>query len=437
MFAKRVSYQRTKSDPTMSTPHEDCRHRTRQLISQVGISEAEYAILNHIHFGCTRPKKLLPRFTAGSDYSLGTELNIDDATKAVRLCIQKGFLRVITDPDLDQIKSKLKRDQAQGPIYGFPNVGSVDFTDAGAEIWRNIEESFSKDDLPSSLQRGFAYCDVAEIRTRRYFATRCAAERERKQQTKAADAASTTKVIRSPSLQMMWWLPPAEGWQFDSTEKLRWTGRNGGSSPFLSWDAQRAGIDLARVRRACQHQSRDLSDWSVLFIIATWPNVTPQNLGRSATAFAMQQFGLRRARERIKEAVRRCLDQKLIGSLDHVTLGQNEAHAAIDPSSIIKPEFSKDGLNLFQAGIELMQEQGPLIFGESWLNGWMIEQEVFRCEHRYARNLLDIASVIEEYSNSEEKLLSEGPITPLRRWCVYWWKDFPTGYRVELNFGSN
>lgn len=423
----------------MTSTYDGWLQEFRGIVSIMGIGVAEYAVLNVIHYGMNESKDTLARRATSPDYNLGSDLRLAETTAAVDSCFQRGFLRVLTKAELTEINSELERNHVLGPIYGLPKSGKIDFTNEGANQWRSIQAAIQaavRDVRPWQMQRGFAYCDVVEIRTRRHFLTRRAAERQRKLLSRMSDVASVTKVIPSLDLRLTWWSSPTTGCQFDSTEEMNWTGRSGGgNSPSLWWDAEQGGVDSDRVRRACRRYDIDLSDWCVLLTIASSQFVPAKNLSCFAETYAKQQFGLRNAPERIAEAIRRCTNQKLIGRLGDEYIRRIESSIATSPHPMIRPEFSPDYANLSQTGIELLLELGPKIFGKAWFDGWRIEHEVFRREHRYARNLLDVASVFREYNDRDEKVRTIGPITPLGPWCVYWWERHPTGYRVELEIG--
>lgn len=423
----------------MTSTHEEWfrlrQNETLELISKIGVSEAEYAALNLIHFGCHDTKDGLARFATSQDYSLGARLSVAETSAAVRSCFKRGFLRVVSDADLLEIRGELDRDHVTGPIYGLPELVKIDFTKAGAALWRAIQGAIP-DDRPWPFQRGFANCDVVEIRTRRYFATRRAAERQRTLLHRMPDVASVTKVTPCPNLRLAWWCPPREGWQFDSTVQMKWMGRSGGGSrPTLEWNVKQAEIDSALVRRECRRHQTDLSDWCVLLTVASSEFLLAKSLRRSATEFAKRQFGLRNASERIADAISRCAKKQLIGRMGEGAIRRIGASIATSPRPMVLPELVPEHVDLSPAGIELLSHLGPKVFGDAWLDGWQVQQDVFRREHRYARNLLDVASVFEEYNHSEETVLAVGPITPLGPWCVYWWERHPTGYRVELEIG--
>lgn len=420
----------------MASTYDGWLQELRDLVSQMGIEVAEYAVLTLIHYGINESKDTLARWATSRDYNLGSDLSLAETSAAVDSCFQRGLLRILTRAALAEIKDDLERNHVVGPIYGLPESGKIDFTNEGASLWRSIQLAIP-DVNPSQLQRGFANCDVIEIRTRRYFVSRRAAERQRKLLSRMSDVPSVTKVIPCPDLRLTWWSSPTKGWQFDFTEEMHWTGRSGGgNSPSLWWDAEQGGIDSTRVRQKCRGCGMDLSDWCVLLTVASSEFLLAKNLRRCAIAFAQRQFRLRNAPERIADAISRCAKKQLIGRMGKGAIHRIGASIATSPRPMVVPELVPEHVDLSPAGVELLLELGPNIFGDAWLDGWRVEQDVFRREHRYAQTLLDVASVFDEYNQSEETVLSVGPITPLGPWCVHWWERHPTGYRVELEIGQ-
>lgn len=126
----------------MTNPHAELvQERRRQALAKLadrGITISEYAVLNHVHYGCYRRREALGKFAACPDYALGVDVSVRQTSSAVRALLQRGMLRVISKMDLTRIKRELAHEQTVGPIYGWPDPGMVDFTEAGATLWQTF-----------------------------------------------------------------------------------------------------------------------------------------------------------------------------------------------------------------------------------------------------------------------------------------------------------
>lgn len=406
------------------------RNELRQRLDDLGISVAEYVILNHIHFGCHRPRHVLAKFAACPDYALGESISIKDAARAVRSCFKRGLLRVISQRDLADLKRDVAEKEYLGPIYDFPPVGGVDFTDRGAEVWLEIELWESKH-LREWPPRGFAYLDSVEISTRWTFVSRAGMYRQRRLLRKELDCLVMTAPTRLDRVRLAGWSEPVPGWTFDATEQLQRQGRGGGGS-FLSWDTEIACSDLPLVRRGCRRYRITLSELCVLMSIARWGANDARQTVLFALAFGACRLNVRVSHAKIVAAVRSGLEKGLLAKLtaDDVHLMKMTRDSTCPP--LVPGNPQPNSIALSETGSRFLIEQGPKILGSAWLDGWSVSREVFRREHRYARNLLDVAAVFEEYSGKSKERVQINAVEEIGPWCVDWWKRFPRGYRIEL-----
>ena len=333
--------------------------------------------------------------------------------------------------DLAQIKEDLARDHVLGPIYGFPEPGLVDFTQLGANVWLEIDRS--EDEVIS-------YLDAVEFKTRWTFVSHTTMTRHRARLRKEPHFASMARPTVADDVRLAWWCPPMRGWSFEATEKFHWQGRGGvdscTTSAFLNWDAEFANVDRVQLRRQCRHHDLEPSDLCVLLRIAQWPfNV--KHIARSSLILAKSGIGLRMTMDRIAGAIRRCLHNGLIVRLNVEEIQRIESAAKASSTPLFTQESRLDFFDLTDAGARFLVEQGSKILKTAWLDGWVVSREVFSRDHLYTRNFLDIASVFETYSRYPQKTLKIGPIEEIGPWCVYWWKRFPKGYRLELEVTSD
>ncbi len=73
--------------------------------------------------------------------------------------------------------------------------------------------------------------------------------------------------------------------------------------------------------------------------------------------------------------------------------------------------------------------------GAGWEDEIEVWREYYREEHRYCETKEGLRKITEEYELSREDV-RESKIVPIDAWCVYWWKRFPRGYRLEMKIGD-
>ena len=328
------------------------------------VSVAEYAVLNHIHFGCHRRPETLGKFAATPDYALGQRLTMQEASRAVRSCFKRGLIRVVTEADLMKVSVELACKKISRPVYGFPEPGRVDFTELGAKLWHTISDC-ETDIRPWPFRRGFAYQDAVEIRRRWFFASRAAANRHQIRLRKQPEFASMTRPAAVEEVRLAWWSTTIRGWSFEAVESFHWQGRIGGGSTSLNWDGELAGFNRARFRRQCLRCKIDSANWCVLLAIAKWGAHSAQQIYRFSMASARGDFGFRKAEDRIKAAIRRCSKNGLIVQLnaDEILRRQTAANPSCPP--LIQPQIRPDLLELSEKGVTLLLELGPKILGDA------------------------------------------------------------------------
>lgn len=404
-----------------------------QFLQTLGISIAEYAVLNHIHFGCRRTLKSLPQFAACPDYALNHPVTVREVSQAVRSCLKRGLIRVISKSDLRQIKRDIANNQINGPVYGFPDVGQVDFTELGASVWKSITERA----MP--LRRGYAYEDAVEVKTRWTFVSRSAATRHRKRFRSPPDCASISPTVELENIRLAWWSPPLRGWTFDVTEKYQWEGFGGigrNNWTCLDWEPKTDGIDRTRLRRQLKQCDIDDSELCVLITLAKWGAMDIKRVARHAFHLAKTALRFRIPKERQRGTIRRCLEKGLIVEPNSVEIDRIESAAQTADPPLHSRELRQNDLELSEAGARLLVENGEALLGAAWLDGWSTSRQVFSRVRRYARDFLDIAAVFEEYSDYPENMVKLGPIQKIGPWCLYWWNRFPSGYLVEIELSA-
>jgi hypothetical protein len=109
-----------------------------------------------------------------------------------------------------------------------------------------------------------------------------------------------------------------------------------------------------------------------------------------------------------------------------------------DPAVIAVPFNPEDHwreLDFSESGAQLYRMVSSEIFGSEWEDGLIVEDLYYREEHRYCATEEGVAAITREYAEFGEVPNSAHTVA-IGPWCVYWWRRFRSGYRLELTFGE-
>jgi hypothetical protein len=114
------------------------KQRVHNIIDRYGVSVAEFIVLDEVRLRIPLVAHEFARFTISGCEGLDVDFNASDYEAAIDSCVQKGWLRILTVEDLENLTDV-------GTTYTFPHLsyrayteGSVDFTVAGYELTRSI-----------------------------------------------------------------------------------------------------------------------------------------------------------------------------------------------------------------------------------------------------------------------------------------------------------
>ena len=69
--------------------------------------------------------------------------------------------------------------------------------------------------------------------------------------------------------------------------------------------------------------------------------------------------------------------------------------------------------------------------GPDWEDDLIVEKGQYWEEHRYCTSAEGFRDVVTEHTD-HGALVLESKEVPIGPWCVYWWEQFPAGFRLEL-----
>jgi hypothetical protein len=346
-----------------------------------------------------------------------------------------------------------------------PFVGTVDFTETGARLWLELSERLSDDPDDSS----FAYTDVVREKRIHYYRTRAKAVEELNNFMDEEGVISVRGPFPTGPWRAQWWRRFPEGYRIEIEDYRPWQGRGsgGGETCFLD---RKAG--LARA-----HSLRDILDRHNV-TIAEWVAATSMEDGPQqpeGTRFASRLselanrgFGLAISAEECGKAIEACLRQGWLRVIDRNVYDEIRALLHIIPAHLAVPRkavfrtreywWGPEGLdNLLQgkpsvpsptpiehrwgeidfsrAGAELYRTISAEWLGPDWDDNLSVSNGIYWEEHRYSESDAGFEYIMQEHV-ARGAVIHSSRVVPIGPWCVYWWEQFPAGYRLELKLGN-
>jgi hypothetical protein len=343
-----------------------------------------------------------------------------------------------------------------GPIYGgLPDVGCVDFTDAGADLWLRLCERREPTTWPVT------YTDVVHEKTTHYFRTAAAAVAAIEDRRRPDDTVIITGPTPIGPWRAQWWRRFPASYRIEIEERRQWQGgaSGGGESCYLDDAARRADPD--RLRHVLDCHNVTLAEWLVLDCTAGngFPG-TAAHLCRGAVAFGGRLLGAAVPEDLCREGLEACLRYGWLRVVDQHTddevkslLDADPAHLALPRTAENRPgecyyhtdprrpgnlvpvpmpvahrwggiDFSPDGARLYR----MIQAER---LGPDWEDALHVSREYYWEEHCYSTSEEGFERVVQEHI-ARGVVVQASRVVPIGPWCVHWWERFPAGYRLEL-----
>ena len=398
----------------------------------MGVTPPEAALFNVVHFGITVPPTDLPFRSAIPDYSPAGPVTKVECQAALADCLAKGWLQVIDEAALAKIAHELREGRWVGPIYGFPDVGVVEFTHAGAELW----QQFRRQSFPDA-GGNFSYLDTVHIKTTEYYRTISAAV-EARPEADQDHAFTVTGPSRIGPWRLQWWRRFSGGYRVDIEEKMHWQGRSGGGGSDFVMIGSLRKTESKRLPHILECHNVTLSEWLVLAAMEGDAHETASDLPRQVTRSAVEDFGLTASEEECRIGLEACLRNGWLRVVDQQAIDEVQALLRDDPAFLPVPDRaeSRPGeVDFTPAGAALYRMIAAEWLGRDWEDSLSIENVYYREEHHYCEHEEGFQSVRQELADSGEVVRSS-KLVPLGPWCSDWWNRFPAGYRLELKIGD-
>lgn len=191
----------------------DRDRETAAALAELGITPPEASLFNVVHYGITAPPSNLSRRAASSGYSVCGPVTGEENQAALAGCLSKSWLQIIDEAALGRIQAEIRRSGLLGPVYGYPSVGGVDFTHAGAEQWFRLCERL----WGTGGEESFAFCDVVHEKSVRYFRSNLKAVAERENIKKWESVVSVAGPFSIGPWCVYWWEQFRSGYRLEMT----------------------------------------------------------------------------------------------------------------------------------------------------------------------------------------------------------------------------
>jgi hypothetical protein len=400
--------------------------------AEMGVSPAEAALFNVVHYGLTNPVRGLLSTSASPDYALAGPSTDAQRRAALAACLARRWLQVIDAPALARIAEELRDGRILGPIYGLPGIGGVDFTHAGAELWRRFCRTRS-----SGRGVPFAYTDTVHIKTARYFRTRAAAVAAIAE-VDEDHAITVTGPTPIGPWRAQWWRRFPEGYRLDIEERMRWQGRCGGDGEQCFLVRPRQEPDPQRLLHILDCHDVTLVEWLLFTAVeAAWDGPESE-LARSIAWKAARQFGVRLQEAECLAGLEACLQRGLVRIVDQQAIDEVRALLRDDPVVLPVPtrvERHLGEIDFTPGGADLYRRIGAEWLGPDWEDALSVSKDYYWEEHRYCEAEEGLRELVEEQA-ARGNVVRASKLVAIGPWCVYWWERLPAGYRLEMQLGE-
>jgi hypothetical protein len=402
------------------------------LLAELGITVPEWTLLNIVHYGMHCPPSDLPEHGTSVDYSLGQQNTLADCQAALDACLAKGWLQIINEVVLKGITDNIREERTLGPIYGLPPNGCVDFTRAGADVWRRF-----LDRARAGLkQPEFAYTDVVHTKVARLCPTLRAALAVAEEELNWAGIHTVSEPFLIGPWRLQWWRRFPAGYRVDVESRQSFQSRCSGGE---GWSIDRSAWSLSnrsQLQHVLDRHNVTLSEWLLLAAMDDSLRTSHRAICRWILHWAKRRFEVAITEEHCRTGLDSCLRHGWLRIVDESHAAEAKSVLADDASIAPLAEVVQKGcgeIDFTPSGAALYRMIMAEYAGQNWENAIHAWQEYYREEHRYCQTQEGIQDTLQTYTGEDVRATRIVLIGP---WCVYWWERFPSGYRLEVEIGA-
>jgi hypothetical protein len=409
--------------------------RREKVLAEMDVTRPEAALLSAVHYGITCPPSQLASAAACETYDLPRPVTADECQAALAACLAKGWLQVIDEPGLAKITAELREGRVLGPIYGLPQVGGVDFTTAGAELWQRLWGRLR----PGDREPSFAFTDVVHCKFSRYFRTEATALAAIEEVRTQDDVVSLTGPFAVGPWRVQWWRRFPEGYRIDVEERMQWQGRSSGEGTGYFMARSRQKAEAKRLRHILDCHNVTPAEWRLLAAMEyNWDRKSASNLTWRLARTEDEHLGAPASEEECRTGLENCLRYGWLRVVDQHAVNEMKALLRDDPVLLPVPlqrDRQLGEIDFTPCGATLYRMIAAEWLGRDWEDDLCVWKEHYREEHHYCEAETGLQGIGSDYTARGEAIRASR-VLPLGPWCVYWWERFPAGYRLELEIGT-
>ncbi len=301
------------------------------------MTNAMSALFKSIHYGLTNPFTDIPATTAWKDYTFGGNKAAEEEFRvALTECLKRGWLQIHNESSLKKIADDLEKGGVLGPVYGpLPNVGSLDFTEAGAAIHRRLF-GWPTTGAP------FVWPDLAREKTAHYFQSRSAAITAMEEFRSRDEVVHVTGPTPIGPWRVQWWRRFPEGYRIDVEERMHWRGRTA-SDGENSYLRRLANATLHRLQQILNIHNISFAEWVLLAYLENGP--TRLEFDESPWWIAsreLREYGITISVEEYRHGYESCLRHNWLRVIDQATVDEVRTLLRDDPVFLALPRKAEN-----------------------------------------------------------------------------------------------
>lgn len=405
-----------------------------EALADLGLTRPDSALFTALYYGFTIPPSYLPSRAAQEDYNPnGPTVTEEECRVALAGCLAMGWTQVIDEPARTRIADELRKGRVLGPIYGgLPDVGCVDFTNAGADLWRQLcARCWPDGGLPT-------YTDVVHERTARFFRTKAAALAAIQENRSQEEVATITGPTPIGPWRAQWWRRFPEGYRIDIEERRQWQGRASGGGENCYLDDSVRKTDLGQLRHVLDRHNVTLAEWLMLESMERgWFRDSAAKLCRVTAESASRLLSVAILEEQCRHGLETCLRYAWLRRVDQRTADEVRSLLGDDPVLLAVPRIASrwGEIDFSPAGAALYRMISAEWLCPDWEDALIVSRGYYWEEHHYCEAEDGFEGVVQEHI-AKGDVVRASRVVPIGPWCVHWWEQFPSGYRLELELGE-
>ena len=430
-------------------------------LGQFGLTPIDFDILDELGYSPTDAAVVVALVSGRSERSP------DECRQSIERCLKSGLVQRCDDASLRRMFDIVCSAFPIGPVNVFPRCGDLDFTEGGSVAYQRICRGL-RDRRPKKqpiVEDGRVFSTIVRQQEVNYFAD----DRDARAFISALDLVGETvtsiRMVESEPWRRQWWEPLLEGC------KVIVATSNPTDPIFKFWRASHVAIGLERSEdrielgpkleeqaRAAGRHGISWSEWCVLRHLGAEGFASSGQVAMGAVSANSGNGLAELSYDECLQALDSCIHQGWVWKLDGAAMERIKRHlSSSTPATLLRPipESRDDVVTLSFDGAERFRSIFEAAFGKApTFDFWRYEHHRFPGGSHGEYGHLIEQQVVEYYALSEQRasdcgvnddgLFSDQVVgervhrrsepEAIGPWCVNWWKGFPAGWRVEVEF---